>query len=63
VSRVVSKRFNPLPTEVHVRSHEPKDSLDQLMGSFGVKLHVAKQRPAVDQARAHLLGFIELAAS
>jgi hypothetical protein len=46
-----------------VRSHEPKDSLDQLMGSFGVKLYVAKQRPAVDQARAHLLGFIELAAS
>jgi len=47
-----------LPTEVRVRSRKLKDSLDQLMKSLGVKLRVSRRLPALDQARAHLLGFL-----
>ena len=47
-----------LPQEVHVRSQELKDSLAPLMQSFGIKVHVAKQLPATDLARAHLLDFL-----
>jgi hypothetical protein len=61
VSRVFLKAIQSsrtLPTEVRVRSQELKNSLDPLMVSLGVKLHVARRLPAVDQARAHLLGFL-----
>lgn len=47
-----------LPIEVRVRSQKLKDSLDQLMTFLGVKLDVASQLPAADEARAHLLGFL-----
>ena len=46
-----------LPTEVRVRSHKLKDSLDQLMRSLGVKLKATSRLPAADQARVHLLEF------
>ena len=61
VSRVFLKAIQSsrtLPIEVRVRTQELKDSLGQFMGSFGVKLRVARRLPAVDQARAHLLGFL-----
>lgn len=61
LSRVFLKAIqssHALPTEVRVRSQKLKDSLDQLMTSFGVKLNVARRLPALDQARAHLLGFL-----
>ncbi|HXY47874.1 MAG TPA: hypothetical protein VEI01_00390 [Terriglobales bacterium] len=60
LSRVFLKAIqssHALPTEVRVRSHKLKDSLDQLMRSLGVDLHVASRLPAADQARVHLLGF------
>jgi hypothetical protein len=47
-----------LPVEVRVRSQKLKDSLDPLMKSLGVKLRVASRLPAVEKARAHLLGFL-----
>jgi len=61
LSRVFLKAIESsraLPTEVRVRSPKLKESLDQIMRSFGVKLHVASRLPAADQARAHLLGFL-----
>ncbi|HXY08415.1 MAG TPA: hypothetical protein VEI52_11280 [Terriglobales bacterium] len=61
LSRVFLKAIRSsraLPTEVRVRSPKLKESLDQIMRSFGVKLHVARRLPAADQARAHLLGFL-----
>jgi hypothetical protein len=60
LSRVFLKAIqssHALPTEVRVRSQKLKDSLDQLMRSLGVKLHVASQLPTADEAREHLLGF------
>jgi hypothetical protein len=47
-----------LPQEIRVRSQELKDSLAPLMQSFSIKVHVAKQLPASDLARAHLLNFL-----
>ena len=47
-----------LPQEVRVRSQALKDSLAPLMQSFGIKVHVVKQLPATDLARAHLLNFL-----
>ena len=61
LSRVFLKAIQSsraLPTEVPVRSPKLKESLDQIMRSFGVKLHVARRLPAADQARAHLLEFL-----
>ena len=46
------------PAEVRVRSQELKASLDGLMRSLGVKLHVATRLPSADQARASLLEFL-----
>ena len=48
-----------LPQHVRVRSQELKDGLVPLMQSFGIKVQVAKQLPASDLARAHLLNFLE----
>ena len=61
LSRVFLKAIQSsrtLPTQVRVRSRKLKDSLDQFMKSFGVKLRVDTRLPAVDQARAHLLEFL-----
>lgn len=56
VNAVQSSRT--LPQEVRVRSQALKDSLAPLMQSFGIKVRVAKQLPATDLARAHLLNFL-----
>jgi hypothetical protein len=61
LSRVFVKAIESgraLPTEVRVRSQKLKDSLDPLMRSFGVKLHVARRLPVADETRAHSLGFL-----
>jgi uncharacterized protein DUF6930 len=61
VARVFLKAIrssHALPAKVRVRSRELKGSLDQLMSSLGVKLHVANRLPAADQARVHLLAFL-----
>jgi hypothetical protein len=47
-----------LPQEVRVRSQELKKSLTPLMQSFGIKLRVAKQLPAADEARTSLLSLL-----
>lgn len=56
VNAVQSSRT--LPQEVRVRNQELKKSLTPLMQSFGIKLRVAKQLPAADEARASLLSFL-----
>jgi len=47
-----------LPKEVRVRSQKLKDSVAPIMESFGVKLRVASQLPAMDEARDGLLEFL-----
>ena len=57
MSRVFVKAIQSsrtLPTEVHVRSQELKDSIGQFRGSFGVKLRVARRLPAVDHKPEHI---------
>lgn len=48
-----------LPKEVKVRSQRLKDCLTPLLKSFGVPVRVAKRLPALDHARADLLGFLQ----
>ncbi|MGC9293325.1 MAG: DUF7309 domain-containing protein [Acidobacteriaceae bacterium] len=48
-----------LPKEVRVRKQELKDSLAPLMESFGVTVRVSSKLPASDEARSHLLGFLD----
>jgi hypothetical protein len=48
-----------LPAEVRVRTKRFKDSLAPLLGSFGVEVRVASRLPAADDARAHLMRFME----
>jgi hypothetical protein len=48
-----------LPKEVRVRSRRLKESIAPLLDSLGVTARVAKRLPAVDEARAHLLNFMQ----
>jgi hypothetical protein len=48
-----------LPKEVRVRSQRLKESIAPLLDSLGVTVQVAKRLPAADEARAHLLNFMQ----
>jgi len=48
-----------LPKEVRVRSQRLKDCLAPLLESFGVEVRTASRLPAADEARAHLLSFLQ----
>lgn len=48
-----------LPREVRVRSQRLKDCLVPFMESFGVTVRVADRLPAADEARSHLLAFLQ----
>jgi len=48
-----------LPKEVKVRSQRLKESIAPLLDSLGVTVRVAKRLPAADEARVHLLGFMQ----
>jgi len=48
-----------LPQEVRVRSQRLKESIAPLLDSLGVTVRVVKRLPAADEARAHLLNFMQ----
>jgi len=48
-----------LPSHVTVRNHRVKQCLKPLLESFGVEVRVAAKLPAVDEARNHLLAFLQ----
>jgi hypothetical protein len=48
-----------MPKEVKVRSQRLKESIAPLLESLGVTVQVSKRLPAADEARAHLLGFMQ----
>lgn len=53
------KTTRTLPEEIKVRSHAFATGLTPLMEAFGVKLNVSNRLPALDEAAAALLGYLQ----